>query len=46
VLAALRERIDAAFLPRPMVMVESLPRDRTGKITREALLGLAGRARR
>lgn len=46
VLAALRERIDAAFLPRPMVMVESLPRDRTGKITREALLALAERARR
>ena len=46
VLDALRERIDAAFLPRPVVMVESLPRDRAGKIAREALRVLAQRARR
>ena len=46
VLAALRERIDAAFLPRPLVMVESLPRDAAGKIARSALRVLAQRARR
>jgi acyl-coenzyme A synthetase/AMP-(fatty) acid ligase len=46
VIAALRERIDPAFLPRPVVMVESLPRDNTGKITRDALAALAQRARR
>ncbi|HET7402144.1 MAG TPA: AMP-binding protein, partial [Usitatibacter sp.] len=46
VLAALRERIDAAFLPRPLVMVESLPRDGAGKIARAALMVLAQRARR
>jgi acyl-coenzyme A synthetase/AMP-(fatty) acid ligase len=32
ILAALRQRIDAAFLPRPIVAVESLPREATGKL--------------
>jgi len=41
ILAALRERIDAAFLPRPLVHVERLPRQLTGKLTREALRALA-----
>lgn len=41
ILDALRERIDAAFMPRPLHLVESLPRQLTGKITREALRGLA-----
>ena len=40
VLAALRERIDAAFLPRPLVFVEALPRNTLGKLPREALLPL------
>lgn len=31
-LARLRERVDAAFLPRPIVFVDSLPRDPTGKL--------------
>src|SRR5690606_14457710 len=31
VLGALRERIDPAFLPRPIVMMERLPRQLTGK---------------
>ncbi len=31
-LARLRERVDAAFLPRPIVLVDSLPRDPTGKL--------------
>ena len=37
VMNALRERIDAAFLPRPLCMVESLPRNDTGKLPHEAL---------
>jgi len=48
-LAALRQRIDAAFLPRPLHFVEALPRNETGKLPRRALeefeSGLAGRAR-
>ena len=46
VLAALRERIDAAFMPRPLVRVERLPRQLTGKLPREALRALAEQARR
>jgi len=45
-LAALRERIDPAFLPRPLVLVEALPRDGNGKITVHALEELAARAAR
>jgi acyl-coenzyme A synthetase/AMP-(fatty) acid ligase len=41
VLSALRERIDAAFLPRPLYLVDALPRNATGKIAREALVELA-----
>ncbi|MBC8023133.1 MAG: acyl-CoA synthetase [Burkholderiales bacterium] len=41
ILAALRSRIDAAFLPRPIVMVERLPRQLTGKLPREQLKALA-----
>jgi acyl-coenzyme A synthetase/AMP-(fatty) acid ligase len=41
ILAALRERIDAAFLPRPLLIVEALPRNDLGKLPREALLRLA-----
>jgi acyl-coenzyme A synthetase/AMP-(fatty) acid ligase len=47
-LAALRQRIDAAFLPRPLHFVEALPRNETGKLPRRALeefeSGLAERA--
>ena len=39
--AALRERIDPAFMPRPLVLVEALPRNSTGKLPREALQALA-----
>jgi acyl-coenzyme A synthetase/AMP-(fatty) acid ligase len=46
VIAALRERIDPAFLPRPLVMVEKLPRQLTGKLPRAELRALAGRGRR
>lgn len=38
---ALRARIDAAFLPRPLVFVEKLPRNALGKLPRDALLRLA-----
>jgi acyl-coenzyme A synthetase/AMP-(fatty) acid ligase len=41
VLRALRLRIDAVFLPRPLYLVEALPRNATGKLPREALLRLA-----
>ncbi len=40
ILSALREVIDPAFLPRPLHVVSNLPRNATGKLTREALLGL------
>ncbi|HVK54405.1 MAG TPA: AMP-binding protein [Burkholderiales bacterium] len=41
-MSALRLRIDAAFLPRPLYFVESLPRNTTGKLTRDALNKLIG----
>ncbi|MDQ2962984.1 MAG: AMP-binding protein [Pseudomonadota bacterium] len=34
---ALRSRVDPAFLPRPLVFVDALPRNETGKVPREAL---------
>ena len=37
ILAALRQRVDAAFLPRPIVSVEALPRSATGKLPASAL---------
>ncbi len=39
---ALRTQLDPAFLPRPLILVPSLPRNETGKLTRDALLRLAG----
>lgn len=45
ILAALRSRIDPAFMPRPLVLVERLPRQLTGKLTRESLQALARKAR-
>ena len=33
----LRERIDAAFMPRPLLFVDSLPRNSTGKLPRDTL---------
>ncbi len=38
--AELRRRIDAVFMPRPLLLVERLPRDANGKIPREQLLAL------
>lgn len=37
---ALRNHLDPVFLPRPLVMVPSLPRNDTGKLPREALMRL------
>lgn len=39
-MAQLRLRIDAVFLPRPLVFVDALPRNATGKLPREALAAL------
>jgi acyl-coenzyme A synthetase/AMP-(fatty) acid ligase len=45
ILAALRARVESAFLPRPMLMVPALPRDALGKLSRQALAALReGRA--
>ena len=45
VMAELRMRVDPAFLPRPLLMVEALPRSLTGKLPRAALHALASKAR-
>lgn len=37
-LSALQQRIDPAFLPRPLVLVDRLPRNEVGKLPRAALL--------
>jgi acyl-coenzyme A synthetase/AMP-(fatty) acid ligase len=39
--AALKERIDTIFLPRPLVLLEALPRNATGKLPRDVLEALA-----
>jgi acyl-coenzyme A synthetase/AMP-(fatty) acid ligase len=44
ILHTLRARIDPAFLPRPLVLVEALPRNALGKLPRAELLRLLGRA--
>jgi acyl-coenzyme A synthetase/AMP-(fatty) acid ligase len=40
ILDALRNSVDAVFLPRPLYFVDALPRNTTGKLTRESLLRL------
>jgi acyl-coenzyme A synthetase/AMP-(fatty) acid ligase len=39
----LRQRIDPVFLPRPLVLVERLPRNATGKLPQQALQSLVDR---
>jgi acyl-coenzyme A synthetase/AMP-(fatty) acid ligase len=39
----LRQRIDPVFLPRPLIMVERLPRNATGKLPQHELQDLANR---
>jgi acyl-coenzyme A synthetase/AMP-(fatty) acid ligase len=41
IMTALRERIDPAFLPRPLRIVDALPRNPLGKLPREAVLRAA-----
>ncbi len=36
----LAERVDAAFLPRPLKVVKALPRSQTGKLSRAAVQAL------
>jgi acyl-coenzyme A synthetase/AMP-(fatty) acid ligase len=45
ILSTLRNRIDAAFLPRPLVLVDALPRNTLGKLPRAALLELIMRGK-
>ncbi len=40
VLSALRDHVDAVFLPRPLRLVAALPRNDTGKLPRAALADL------
>lgn len=40
VLARLRQRVDPAFLPRPLFLVDALPRNSTGKLPRADLQAL------
>ena len=40
ILAALRLRIDPVFLPRPLLLLERLPRNGTGKLPQQALRAL------
>lgn len=44
ILAALRGAVDPVFLPRPLRLVDSLPRNETGKLPRAALLALLEKA--
>jgi acyl-coenzyme A synthetase/AMP-(fatty) acid ligase len=41
ILRALRERLDPAFLPRPLILVDALPRNGLGKLRRADLVALA-----
>jgi len=43
IVSALRDRVDAAFLPRRVVHVDALPREATGKLTRARLGEFAAR---
>jgi acyl-coenzyme A synthetase/AMP-(fatty) acid ligase len=43
-LAALRQRIDPVFLPRPLILLDRLPRNTTGKLPRQALRALLAQA--
>lgn len=43
---ALRERIDRAFLPRPLLFVDALPRNDTGKLPHDVLAAFVARQMR
>jgi acyl-coenzyme A synthetase/AMP-(fatty) acid ligase len=40
-MAQLRQRVDPVFLPRPLLLLERLPRNGTGKLPHAALRALA-----
>ncbi len=42
ILDALRRAVDPVFLPRPLKLVDALPRNETGKLPRHRLLALMG----
>jgi acyl-coenzyme A synthetase/AMP-(fatty) acid ligase len=44
-MASLRRRIDPVFLPRPLLLVDRLPRNSTGKLPLHALQSLADQHR-
>jgi acyl-coenzyme A synthetase/AMP-(fatty) acid ligase len=44
ILQALRERIDPVFLPRPLLLVDALPRNDTGKLPHHELRSLVAQA--
>ena len=44
-MAALRTRIDPVFLPRPLRLLDALPRNAVGKLTREAAFARRDRRR-
>ena len=46
ILNALRDSVDAVFLPRPLYFVDAMPRNTTGKLTRESLIQLLQRCTR
>ena len=45
ILHELRRHLDGAFVPRPLIIVDELPRNSLGKLPREELLGLLAKAR-
>lgn len=45
ILAALADQLDPVFVPRPLLLVDRLPRNETGKIPRDALLAAIGAQR-
>lgn len=44
IIQALRARIDPVFLPRPLLLVERLPRNETGKLPQHTLRAIAAEA--
>jgi acyl-coenzyme A synthetase/AMP-(fatty) acid ligase len=44
IMRALRQRIDPVFLPRPLLLVEQLPRNATGKLPQHTLRALTAQA--
>jgi acyl-coenzyme A synthetase/AMP-(fatty) acid ligase/3-hydroxymyristoyl/3-hydroxydecanoyl-(acyl carrier protein) dehydratase len=43
ILVQLRKRVDPVFLPRPLLLVDALPRNRAGKLSQESVRELAAR---